>query len=128
MVEELENNKRILREFADMMINQRRPEEAIKKYMGDRYIQHEPIVEDGPEGCLKFHQDMLKEYPNTRLEIKRMIAEDDLVVLHLHMIRYEGDRGAAVIDIFRLDNNKLVEHWNAVQEIPETSLNDNGVF
>ena len=128
MGEELENNKRILREFADMMINQRRPEDAISKYLGDTYIQHEPGLADGAEGCLKSHQDMLKEYPDLRLEIKRMIAEGDLITLHLHLIRNEGDRGLAVIDIFRLDNNKLVEHWNVVQEVPETSANDNTMF
>ena len=128
MDKQLENNKRIVREFADMMINQRRPEVAVSKYLGDLYIQHEPGVLDGIEGCLKFHQKMLEDYPNLRFEIKQMIAEGDLVAVHLHMVRNEGDRGVASIDIFRLENNKLVEHWNTVQEVPATSLNDNTMF
>ena len=128
MGEELENNKRILLEFAEMMSNPEQFEEAISKYLGDTYIQHTPIIADGPEACLKFHQDIFKEYPDIRVEIKRIVAEGNLLVLHEHMIRYEGDLGLAVIDIFRVDNNKLVEHWGAVQEVPETSANDNTMF
>ena len=128
MDKQLANNKRIVTEFADMIINQRRPEEAVSKYLGDPYIQHEPGVGDGAANCLRLHQEMLKENPHMRLEVKRMIAEGDLVAVHLHLIRNEGDRGIATIDIFRLKNNKLAEHWNVIQEVPESSGNDNTMF
>ena len=128
MVEELENNKRILREFVDAILKPGQVAEAVSKYLGDTYIQHTPTMADGPEGCRKFHEDMYKEYPDMRVEIKRIVAEGDLVVLHDHMIRYEGDLGLALMEIFRVDNNKLVEHWGAVQEVPETSENDNTMF
>ena len=128
MDEKLENNKRMLREFVDMMSKPEQLEDAVNKYLGDAYIQHDPIMPAGREGCRKFHEDMYKEYPDMRVEIKRIVAEGDLVVLHNHMIRHEGDLGLALIEIFRVDNNKLVEHWCAVQDVPETSVNDNTMF
>ena len=69
-----------------------------------------------------------QNFPELRMETKRIIAEGDYVVLHSHLILKPGDRGSAVVDIFRLENGKIVEHWDVVQEVPETSANNNTMF
>ena len=72
---------------------------------------------------------LLKEkFPNSRSEIKRVIAEGDLVVLHVHSVREPGQRGRAIVDMFRLENGKIVEHWDVIQDIPEKPANDNTMF
>jgi len=128
MNDQLEANKRIVREWQDLAINQRKPEEAVTKYLGAYYRQHNPSALDGPEPFIGFVKRFAQTYPDFRMETKRIIAEGDYVVLHSHMIRKPGDRGMAIVDIFRLENGKIVEHWDVVQEVPETSANNNTMF
>lgn len=128
MNEELEGNKRIVQEYYDLAFNQRKPEEAVAKYQGPYYRQHNPGAADGAEPFIGFVRWFEKTYPTFRLELKRIIAEGDLVVTHSHLILEPGDRGSAVVDIFRLENGKIVEHWDVVQEIPEKPANNNTMF
>jgi len=124
---DLEANKKIVIDFYDKALNQK-DYEAAAKYFGPRYIQHNPNVPNGPDG-LKGLVTLLKEkLPNSRSEIKRVIAEGDLVMLHVHSVREPGQRGTAIVDIFRLENGKIVEHWDVLQAVPEKSANDNTMF
>lgn len=106
----------------------RKPEEAVAKYLGTNYRQHNPGTADGPESFIKTVKWFAQNFPEFRMETKRIIAEGDLVVLHSHLILKPGDRGSAVVEIFRLENGKIVEHWDVVQEVPETSANNNTMF
>ena len=124
----LEVNKRIIREWNELAINQRKPEEAVAKYLGPHYQQHNPGAADGPEPFIGSVKRFAQTYPDFRMESKRIIAEGNYVVLHSHLIRKPGDHGMAVVDIFRLENGKIVEHWDVVQEVPETSANNNTMF
>ncbi len=128
MNDRLEANKRIVREWNDLALNQREPEDAVAKYLGPHYRQHNPGAKDGSEPFIGFVKWFAQTYPDFRIESKRLIAEGNYVVLHSHLIRKPGDRGMAVVDIFRLENDKIVEHWDVVQEVPETSANDNTMF
>jgi predicted SnoaL-like aldol condensation-catalyzing enzyme len=128
MDEQLEANKRIVREWHDLAINQRKPEEAVAKYLGPHHRQHNPGAADGGEPFIRTVKWIAETYPDFRFETKRIIAEGDYVVLHSHFIRKPGDRGQAIVDIFRLENGKIVEHWDVVQEVPETSANNNTMF
>ena len=128
MNDQLEMNKRTVREWNDLAINQRKPEEAVAKYLGPHYRQHNPGAADGPEPFIGFVKRFAQTYPDFRMESKRIIAEGNYVVLHSHLIPKSGDRGMAVVDIFRLENGKIVEHWDVVQEVPETVANNNTMF
>jgi predicted SnoaL-like aldol condensation-catalyzing enzyme len=124
----LEANKRTVQDYAELAFNQRKPEEAVAKYQGPSYRQHNPGSPDGPEPFIRLVKWLAQKYPSFRLDLKRILAEGDLVVTHSHLIREPGDRGMAVVDIFRLENGRIVEHWDVVQEIPETSANNNTMF
>ena len=101
---------------------------SVTKYLGPHYRQHNPGAADGPEPFIGTVKRFAQTYPDFRMEAKRIIAEGNYVVLHSHLILKPGDRGTAVVDIFRLENGKIVEHWDVVQEVPETSANNNTMF
>jgi predicted SnoaL-like aldol condensation-catalyzing enzyme len=123
----LEANKKAVQAFYDFVINKKDFESA-SRYMGSRYKQHNPLVADGPEGLKAFIEFLKTNFPDARSEIKRVFADGDYVILHVHSIRPPHMRGRAIIEIFRLDNGKIDEHWDVIQEIPETSANPNGMF
>lgn len=122
-----ERNKQIVAEFYDLIINQKDYERA-KKYMGPRYKQHNPLVKDRPEGLREFIDFLKTNAPMAHSEIKRSFAEGDYVILQVHSLRQPGTRGRAIIEIFRLENGLIDEHWDVIQEIPEDSANPNGMF
>jgi predicted SnoaL-like aldol condensation-catalyzing enzyme len=124
----LEANKRIVQDYTELAFSQRKPEEAVAKYQGPYYRQHNPGSPDGPEPFIRVVHWMAETYPSFRFELKRILADGDLVVTHGHLIREPGDRGMAVVDFFRLEDGRIVEHWDVVQEVPEKSANDNSMF
>jgi predicted SnoaL-like aldol condensation-catalyzing enzyme len=124
---ELERNKKVVLEFYQKGLNDK-DGEAAAKYFGSRYIQHNPLAADGVEGFKGFVKFLKEKFPNSRSEIKRVFADGNFVILHVHSVREPGTRGAAIIDIFRLEDGKIVEHWDVIQPVPDKAANTNGMF
>jgi predicted SnoaL-like aldol condensation-catalyzing enzyme len=125
--QQLENNKEVVTAFYEAALNNK-DFGAAEKYMGPYYKQHNPMAEDGKEGFKKFIDYLHNSFPDSHSEIKRIMAEGEYVILHVHSIKVPDTRGQAIVDIFRLENGKIVEHWDVIQEVPEKSANENGMF
>jgi predicted SnoaL-like aldol condensation-catalyzing enzyme len=124
---QLAQNKQVATAFYDAAINQKNYDAAVG-YLGKDYKQHNPTAADGKAGLKSFIDFLKARFPNQKGEIKRVVAEGDLVVLHVHSTRGDGTPGRAIVDIFRVDDGKVVEHWDVIQDIPEKAANTNGMF
>jgi predicted SnoaL-like aldol condensation-catalyzing enzyme len=110
------------------MFNDCQPRRAVERYVGDDYIQHNAHVESGRAGFIAYFERMAREFPGKHVDVKRAIAEGDLVVIHCRQ-DWPGSDDYAAIDIFRCDSaGKIVEHWDVLQVLPEKSANSNGMF
>lgn len=104
------------------------PQEAVKKYVGDQYIQHNPQVADGTQGFIAYFEKMQRDYHDKSIEFVRVIAEGDLVALHTHQI-WPGNDQYITMDFFRFDEKgKICEHWDAIQQVPKKSANSNNMY
>ena len=125
--EELEANKKTVRAFEDAALNQK-DFEAASKYLGPRYTQHNPSAADGPEGLKAYIAFLKEKFPNNHSEIKHIFADGDYVIVHDHAVREPGTRGNAIVNIYKHENGKVVEHWDVIQPVPEKAANGNGMF
>ncbi|GGI57256.1 nuclear transport factor 2 family protein [Winogradskyella haliclonae] len=104
------------------------PKRAVELFVGDDYIQHNPLVGDGKQPFIEYFERMQNEYPNKSIEFVRAIAEGDLVALHTHQT-WPGNQEYVTMDFFKFDlNGKIIEHWDAMQEIPKSSANGNTMY
>ncbi len=129
-MEDARSTRDVVLAFYQAALNEKDVDKA-KQYLGDTYIQHNPRVPDGPEGLFRFIQFRRARYPAALNEVKRVIADGDLVALHVHSVVIPGTPGRQIVDIFRVEDGKVVEHWDVIQEIPVElfpPINDNGLF
>lgn len=126
-MQDLERNKKNAIAYYKMAY-EGSPRKAVELYVGDEYIQHNPDVGNGPEPFIEYFDRMHKEYPEKSIVFVRQIAEGDLVALHTHQV-WPGNDEYVTMDFFRFDQNgKIVEHWDAIQQVPETTLNGNTMY
>lgn len=124
-----ENRKNAIA-FYELMFNQCKPGEAIERFVGASYTQHNPHVADGKGAFVDYFEQMAREYPGKRVHFKRSVAEGNLVVLHCHQVwPTDKNKDWAGIDIFRFDEDgKIVEHWDVLQVVPGESKHLNTMF
>lgn len=104
------------------------PAEAIEKYVGAEYIQHNPAVSNGTQGFIDYFTEMARDYPQKDIKFVRVIAEGDLVALHTHQTWPDNDQ-YVTMDFFRFDEQgKIVEHWDSIQQVPSDSKNGNPMY
>lgn len=123
-----EQNKKIVVDFYEGVFQKHQVKEYADRYIGNQYIQHNPHVPDGKAPFVNFFTGHFKENPEAKSVIKRAVAEGDLVFLHVHSTQNAQDRGVAIVDIFRVENGKIVEHWDVQQTVPEQAANNNTMF
>ena len=122
-----EANKRTVLAFYDTVLNRPNIDDAAA-YLGPQFVQHNPRSPDGVEGFRSYFRDLKRQFPNVRSDVKRTVADGDLVMLHVHVKLQPDELGLAIVDIFRLEHGKIVEHWDVRQPVPETAANPNGMF
>ena len=119
-------NRELVVAFYTTVFVKKQVAEGFARYVGPVYIQHNPRAPDGAEAAVRFLTQVTT--PDSISEIKRVVAENDLVVLHVHSRSNAQDRGRAIVDIFRVENGKIVEHWDVIQPVPEQAANINTMF
>ncbi|MGC0419860.1 nuclear transport factor 2 family protein [Embleya sp. AB8] len=123
----LEQHKQLAVDFIDLAFNAKQGA-AAAKYLDPAYVQHNPQARDGAEAFVEFITGFGAQFPELSVDVKRVLAEDDLVVVHSLMRTSPADRGSAIMDILRIRDGRIVEHWDVIQPIPETAANDNTMF
>ena len=123
--EQLEHNKKLVIDFLQEVFGDQNPD-AIHKFIGDNYIQHDPEITDGKEALIAALKNWFYGVEPHKIDIRNITAERDLVFIHLKA--HKGNKEISIVDIFRIENNMLVEHWDVVQEVPENSINPHPMF
>lgn len=122
-----ERNKAAVLDFIEKSVNQG-DIDAASVHFGDSYTQHNPNIADGVEGFRKYLRQLRQAFPLVRGEVKRIFAEGDFVIVHMHARREPEEAGLAIVDVFRLAEGKLVEHWEVRQPIVQSSLHANAMI
>lgn len=120
-------NKEIVLKMYDVVFNGHNLDRA-KEFIKDNYIQHNPGVPTGLEGFLTAFKEHFKKFPDFKVEVKRVIAEGDFVMLHTHAIARPGQDEGVVVDIYRLEDGMIAEHWDVLQPMPKKFVHENGMF
>lgn len=121
-------NKQLVLDFAQQAFGEKQVRQAFERYVDSGYIQHNPHAPDGAEPAIQFLEGFQQQFPQFRYAIKRVASEADLVFLHVHGTTSASDRGVAIVDIFRVADGKIVEHWDVIQPMPETAVSTHPLF
>jgi predicted SnoaL-like aldol condensation-catalyzing enzyme len=123
----IETNKQLVLRFLNEFLIEHRFE-VLDELLGPTYTQHNPVIDDSKEGLTTFFREFWKKHPETEYRLKRILAEGDLVAIHYHWVVEPAVFERAIVDIFRIEEGKLVEHWDVVQQMPEKSVNKHPMF
>ena len=122
------SNRQIVERFIDLFYRQGRVREAFETYVHEDYIQHNPLAPDGRAAAIAALEPYFASQPDAVREVHRIIVDGDLAAVHVRARQNPQDRGFAIVDILRLENGKIVEHWDVIQAVPEQSANPHPMF
>lgn len=120
-------NREVVTDFARLFYTERDVRAAFETYVARDYIQHNPGIADGREAAVALLEPMFSE-PGREFRIRQILVDGDMALIHVHAVPEPGARGASVFDMYRLEHGMIVEHWDAIQPVPETSANDHPMF
>ena len=120
--------REVVDQFIDLFYREKKVRQAFESWVHPEYIQHKATLPDGRDAVINFLEKLLERFPERIFTIHRVIASDNLVAVHYHSQATPEDLGFAVVDIFRVEDCRMVEHWDVVQPVPEKSANDNTMF
>ncbi|MBA1200398.1 SnoaL-like domain-containing protein [Pseudomonas capeferrum] len=121
-------NKQLVLDFTHLAFAKKQLRQAFERYVAPDYIQHNPNAPDGAEAATQFLEGFQKQFPNSSYDIQRVASEGNLVFLHVHARTSPEDRGVAVVDIFRVESGRIIEHWDVIQPVPEQSVSKHPMF
>src|SRR5579863_2685891 len=125
----LQSPKSVILEFYKLALEQFKPKEAFERYATPNLVEHSADIAGGTrQAAIAFLEDLIRKFPQPKWEIIRSAAEGDLVFLHVHVTPAPGERGVVIVEIFRVQNGKIVEHWDVVHAVPEKPVNGNSMF
>jgi len=122
-----ESNREIVKRFVDLFYRQKDVRQAFMTFVSQNYVQHNPNIPDGREAAIEFLEPMFSS-PDSQFDVKRILVDGDLAAVHLHGQARKGEPGGAVVDLFRMENGLIVEHWDVLQPIPKQALNPHPMF
>lgn len=125
--EEALRNRETVQRFCQLVFNEHNTA-AAAEFMRDDLVQHSPFLGDGPEPFVDYFSTLFAEYPRARMHVKHIVAEGDLVAVHSQFLLEPSDRGTALVDLYRLEEGQIAEHWDVIQEVPERAKNRNTMF
>jgi predicted SnoaL-like aldol condensation-catalyzing enzyme len=124
-----ENPKAVVLQFYKLALAKFNPKDAFEKYATPDFVEHSADIAGGTrQAAIAFLEGLIRRFPEPKWEIVRSAAEGNLVFLHVHVTPAPGERGVAIVEIFRVQNGKIVEHWDVIQPVPEKPVNSNSLF
>ncbi|WP_290053440.1 nuclear transport factor 2 family protein [Amycolatopsis solani] len=122
-----QRNKEVVLGFLRVAFGEKRPEVAFETYVGEDYVQHNPHAPGSAAESARYLAGFVARFPELTLEVRRVVAEDDLVCTHSLMRLTPNARGSAIADVMRVRDGRIVEHWDVVQEVPEATVSGNSM-
>ncbi len=124
----VQSPKSVVLDFYKLALEQFKPKDAFERYASPDFVEHSAEIEETREATIAFLSDLIARFPAPKWKIVRSAAEGDLVFLHVHVTPAPSDRGVGIVEIFRVQNGKIVEHWDVIQPVPEKPANRNSMF
>lgn len=122
-----ERNRAIVTAFARQFYGARDVAGAFHRYVAPDYVQHNPGIADGRDAAIAALAPMFAA-PGSRFDVKRILVDGDMAVIHLHGRSGSIGAGGAVADIYRLRDGRIVEHWDVLQPVPAAAANPHPMF
>lgn len=120
--------KEVVLEFYKLALEQFDPKDAFERYATPDFVEHSADIAGTRQAAIAYLEGLIRRFPAPKWEIVRSAAEGDLVFLHVHVTPAPGERGVAIVEVFRVQNGKIVEHWDVLQHVPEKAVNTNSMF